>query len=320
MFRQLGLLLIAWHHPHVYARILAGAGSADSSDEAFARVLGMSPTMLGLVLAREWRIAPHIRAAMGDDVPTESEEVRRLGNRLRSFCEIGERLARGQYLTSVGSHGLKEYQDAATQVQLILGSDGLRTIFSQVEAACAHLKASFPGLASSGTEIKKAVRVRSGSKPTRELPEFVRDQLQFLRERFQPGTAPEQLRSVVEQIVRSLGFTRGALFLLEPVQRQLIPRVAWGDQDLKSVRPVHLSLGGNASATDKDRATVGAFETGKLCKCGKGIVQFSVPLGVSEPIGVLVFEMKREFLESREQIIEECAYGVAEAISDALAL
>ncbi len=320
VFRQLGMLLIVWHHPHVYSRLVESLPVGQSLDEALARVLGMSPASLGLVLAREWRISPEIRSAMGDPLEGEEETAQAVGGHLRGLCELGESLATSRFLKA-SSAGLIEYQEASSRAQLILGNDGLRAIFAQVDRACEHLMRSFP----SAFPAEGPQRQRPEPKPfSTKLPPFVIEQLQFLRDNFSGGVAPERLRSVVEQVVRSLGFVSGRLYVFDPGDQRLIPRVAWGAAELKSIRSINLgpeeAQSKKTHTTEQDQVVRDAFGSREPKVNGRAIAVLAVPIGIDNTIGVLALEMKREFFEPRTELVQDCAVALGAAISEAIDL
>lgn len=316
LFRQLGLMLIAWNHPHLYARISAALEADETLDEALARVLGISPSLLGLSLAREWRVCPIIRAAMGDDVPEESEEVREVAEKIRGLCEVGERIAQiaeGQARES----RLQEYEEACTFVLQALGANGLNDIFSRVEKICKNVRTVFPAFSTPGTPLETGAMKGPKDNPhLAAVPRFLQEHLQFVYERFAKGAAPEELRSVLDQAVRSLGFTRAIIYLLDPVQAVLHPRLALGDQDLASVRGVPVANVSSASSIGGTAETVSrAFSTDDLVLNGRALRQLAVRIGSPHPIGVLSLEIAREMYDSRSELLGECARAIALTVS-----
>lgn len=324
LFRQLGMLLIVWHHPHVYTRISESLKIGESIDEALARVLGVSPAAIGLTIAREWQVSPVVRAAMGDNVDDEPEPVRVVGRKLKGLSELGESLARGQFMRA-SSAGLREYQEASARVQLILGNDGMRAIFAEVERACEHLKRSFPSVFGQEGGVVAARSRRSSTELPNELPPFVREQLTFIQENFPSGSSPERLRSVVEQFVRSLGFQGGTLFLFDPGEARLLPRVGWGDVDLKSVRSIEATRELDSVPSDPKSMTaedviLRAFLSRGLVANTRAVTTLAISLGVGAGVGVLALEMKREFLEPRLELIQLCVATLGRVVSEAIDL
>jgi hypothetical protein len=310
LFRQLGLMLIAWNHPHVYARISASLEVDETLDEALARVLGLSPSALGLALAREWRICPTIRASMGDDVPEESPEVREAGGSLEEICEIGERLAQladGDTLPL----RLQNLEEIRSQVLQRLGPDGLNQIFARVGAVCRNVREVFPSLFASltrGTEEAKGIESNHFVEKT---PRFFKEHLQFIYTRFAEGAAPEELRSVLDQAIRSLGFSRAVLYLLDPVTGALHPRVALGDQELSSARAVSLATPSGVSGEMIARAAA----TDDLVINGRASRQVITRIGGDRGMGVLALEMPRELFDARSELLGDCVRAIALTIS-----
>ncbi len=66
LLRQLGITLIAWNYPHVYNRVITGILPGQNPDELLGKMLGFSPQLLALTVAREWKLAPEILRGMGD--------------------------------------------------------------------------------------------------------------------------------------------------------------------------------------------------------------------------------------------------------------
>lgn len=324
LFRQLGMLLIVWHHPHVYSRISGSLKIGESLDEGLARVLGVSPVAIGLTIAREWQVSPVIRAAMGDNVDEEPEPVRVVGRRLKGLCELGESVARGQFMRA-SSAGLKEYQEASARVQLILGNDGMRAIFGEVERACEYLTRTFPSVFAQEGSVVSARPRRAVTELSADLPPFVREQLAFIQENFPAGSSPERLRSVVEQFVRSLGFQGGALYLFDPGEGRLLPRVGWGAVELESVRSVEVAsdlddVPSDPKSMNREDVIARAFLSRGLVINSRAVTTLAISVGVEAGIGVLALEMKREFLEPRLDLIKLCVGSLGRVVSEAIDL
>ncbi|MCB0360897.1 MAG: HDOD domain-containing protein, partial [Bdellovibrionales bacterium] len=105
LLRQFGLALVAWNYPHIYEHALkrlrnTSPGGAVSLERIVARRLGFVPSVLAMAMAREWHLAPELRAALGDpraldEVSEErSATIRRVAENLQTICEVGEALAR----------------------------------------------------------------------------------------------------------------------------------------------------------------------------------------------------------------------------------
>jgi hypothetical protein len=310
LFRQLGLMLIAWNHPHVYARISASLEPDESLDEALARVLGLSPSALGLHLAREWRVCPTIRASMGDEVPDESPEVRETGKFLRGMCEVGEKLAQLAD-ASVRSTRLKQFDEVRSLVLQRLGPDGLTQIFDRVEAVCRNIREVFPALFAPLPQGQGPARTCNENPFLSKTPRFFQEHLQFVYGRFSKGAAPEELRSVLDQAIRSLGFNRAAIYLLDPVSSVLHPRVALGDLELSSVRAVQIAAPSGSAAEMIARA----ITTEDLVINGKAMRQVVIRVGGERILGALSLEISRELFDARSEMLGDCVRAVALTIS-----
>ena len=135
--RQLGLTLIAFNYPHVYARAVAKLADGVDLEQTLSKVLGFSPTMLGISLGRKWGLAPELQLAMGDTQRwTESDVVDDVAARLVKVCQVGEALARANDPEHYPS-ALSDWTTAENEITAYLGPGGMQKVRARIEHNCA---------------------------------------------------------------------------------------------------------------------------------------------------------------------------------------
>src|SRR5262249_37415849 len=102
LLRQLGLTLIAWNYPRVYNRAMECITPNEGLDFQLQKVLGFSPSLLGLTFAQRWNLSDEILVALGDRKKRFSVSAsersdsgaQHVGEMLSKICEVSEALAR----------------------------------------------------------------------------------------------------------------------------------------------------------------------------------------------------------------------------------
>jgi hypothetical protein len=250
LFRQLGLALIAWNYPHIYSRAANLASPGNSLEAALSKVLGFSPSMLGVAIAHEWRLSPRYRVALGDRGEVSTLE-REAGTRLKKICEIGEEFARAtdpdHYPKASGS-----WQSAANQLLQLLSQAEFDRLMDSIEVNCKTYFALMPDAplrlpARAGTRalaIEPNARDSDGKTRNpyiKHCPALVVSKLSALYRMLSDPSCQvsEQVETLVRNIIPEAGFPRGCVYLLEPESVNLMPRLAVGEGKVAAYKSVN---------------------------------------------------------------------------------
>lgn len=135
ILRQLGLTLIAWNYPNVFANLISHQQPGTKIDDLLAKTLGFSPTLLGVVIARKWGCSPVILDAVGSDTENLTDKERRTAETFTKICEIGELFAK-----AAGEEDYPEqrgdWQNALFEIAEYAGSTELISIKESLFKAC----------------------------------------------------------------------------------------------------------------------------------------------------------------------------------------
>lgn len=135
VLRQLGLTLIAWNYPNVFANLISHQQPGTKIDDLLAKTLGFSPTLLGVVIARKWGCSPVILEAVGSDSEELTEKEQKTAETFTKICEIGELFAK-----AAGEDDYPEqrgdWQNALSEISAYTGNSELPSVKESLFKAC----------------------------------------------------------------------------------------------------------------------------------------------------------------------------------------
>lgn len=242
LMRQLGLTLIAWNYPALYRRSIA-AQEALGLDDVLARALGFSPAVLGAAVMRDWPISGDIHAAVFE--PSRSKRANP-PSRLEHLCRIGEMLARAndpEHHPSAPS----DWQHVRRDIEATIGAEGLHLIQLRARENGRHYATLDIVSLEDITEVDPARRVHvhtgtallRGNRYLKDCPPLLARKLKDLYSNIVPGRIDRaNVNTLVREIIPSAGFSGGALFILDPIELRLIPRLKIGEPRLRPLSPV----------------------------------------------------------------------------------
>ncbi len=267
LFRQFGLTMIAWNYPRLYTKAVSELDEGKTVDQVLDRVLGFSPVLLGLSLAREWNIVPELRIALGDSHGSklidarEQGEVERLGRTLHKICEVSEALARAQ--SGEKYPGARaDWLTARSEIERRLGKEGFRKLEEKIRESCSHYIQAMPPLLrpESETPLERQTRPEtleaklSRNSYLQYCPPKVREQLRSLYAELTPDTIDkDNVRLLANDLLPAAGFTRGCFYTFDPAEKSLVPRLAIGTSAITEYATV---------AADADDVVADAFQKG----------------------------------------------------------
>ncbi len=246
VMRQLGLSLIAWNYPGVFKRVTSSR-KADRLDVELSKLLGFSPAMLGLMLARKWKLSPVILHAMGEGSSEKIEQT----DMIVKLCEAGEALARANN-PKIYPTAQKDWDSCRTYIEAYLGSEGITLVQERVKENALHYASTLPGVFERTQHIN----------PERELEIFQKNQR--LSTNSYLNACPVGLRNKFEQLYRQLdsskiekenvnllaniiiplaGFQSGCVYLIDPGTMMLMPRLKINQNDISEYQPLKVGFG-----------------------------------------------------------------------------
>ena len=247
LLRQLGHTLISWNYPNVYKAAMENAKTANEVDEIINRTLGFSPRVLGVTLARRWKVSASLRGAIGDKevletfAPDSKEE--RLASSLERICVLGETLARVQDPT-FARQGRGNWADALSQIEDKIGVDGLDEIFKTITKNSARFirtASESPdwSVVPSDSGVIIVPKLDTKTNPyLKHCPLPLREELQNIYTLINEAVPCEKLlEELVKAIMPGSGFPRGCIYLLDPdLTTTLVPRLVIGEHNLKEFK------------------------------------------------------------------------------------
>ena len=319
LLRHLGLTLIAWNYPRVYSRAMESITQNEGLDYQLQKVLGFSPSLLGLSFARKWNLSEDILLALGDRrkrnqvgsaparlVAEKSESSsKQVGELLCKICEVSEALARANdpehYPTA-----LRDWEEAEEAIAAQLGPQGIQLIFDKAQDHCKQYLKNAPELQGftettvlkerivdsqyAAAKLEKNIHLKS-------CPPELKDKLTKLYFQLKPNKIlKKNIRTLVFEIIPAAGFLRGCIFMLEPASRLLAPSIKLGEMPADRCRPIKLS-----SALSHFDLVSSAFslksplrEEG-VSRDGRKTLMMACSIGQAASMGVLYLETAENF-------------------------
>ncbi len=338
LLRQLGLTLIAWNYPHVYSRVVASLKSGENPDPLLQKMLGFSPKLLAISVAKRWNLSPPIIDGM-DSEAVKSSSTQSTALALSKICEIGEAFAECINETQIEN---PRWQGALDVIEEHLGPRGIFELKRAIGRNLSMYAKRHPELANwQESPVQQSIEVppqRPGrtitaprGEPLKLLPLnlYVKrcsdaeqskfGELYAAIDHANPKTALELLRS---SIVPLFGFERGCIFLLEPDNMNLVPRLPLGSSSISEFSPVRFSS--SQSAFDPIVAAYSSKTPSieeRVSPAGNKVLYIACSLGELQRAGVLYLELGSEQAQARRGTSPLIAFkAIRHALADILAL
>ncbi|RMG42265.1 MAG: HDOD domain-containing protein [Candidatus Dadabacteria bacterium] len=247
LLRQLGLTLIAWNYPSLFERTLESLTEKRSLDSELTRQLGFSPVLLAVTIAREWGLSAELCAAMGDREATEefrgqqAREISETAEHLAKICEIGEALARASNPEHYPS-AREDWKTAKEEIEQIAGETGIKKIREKLKVHCENYISSAPDIFSklknfepeSHLNRQKSSILYRDNRYVHLCPADIQEMFRTLYSSMTPDKIRrENIAYIAKEIIPALGFRRGCIYLLDPENITLVPRLQIGESSLK---------------------------------------------------------------------------------------
>lgn len=339
LLRQLGLTLIAWNYPRLYAKAVETLSAKETLDSALHRALGFSPSLLGQMIAQRWGLSDDIVSVVATSLRTppvreknaqEDNNEKAAGSILAKICEVGEALARANN-PDIYPTAQSDWERAEKLIKEQIGPDGVQKIFERAKENCRQYLKQHPDLLSvtEATAIKERVQFTAYSKPLLEKNTYIKScspetaaRLSALYLKLRPNQVIEPtIRELVFDVIPGAGFPSGCVLMLDPHRKVLSPVLKFGAVPAERLKSVGLK-----SVASQFDIIASAFS----CKsplteqftdaAGKKKMVVAAALGLATPIGVLYLESTEESLPLAGKDPVQTFRALRQALNDCLNL
>jgi hypothetical protein len=328
LFRQLGLLLVAWNYPTVFERAQRSVSPERTLDEELEAQLGFSPELLGHAVFKEFLPGPELEyAVMGASaVEVPPLEISRSSEQLAEICRVSEVLAQANDPERY-PQAQSTWSEAREAIGKSLGADGMRLIRDAVarySAAYREVSAPLFGeLAEIDPERKIEQARRAGTLRANPFvercPLHIRQRLVEFYSKLHEGLDPRSaVAALLAQVIPVTGFEAGIISTIEPSRMELVPRLKFGEIQLRRVMALRYS---DRRATDDPLLAALAMPTPYVSRSeGAGRAFLVGGLGGEKAIGVFYAECSTELLDRAEFEPLVVFKAVLRSFEDALGL
>lgn len=315
--REIGLNLIAWNYPTLYAKVIEGLKPGQNLDDELSKELGFTPTLLAVRIMR-----PEV-----DEEDPQVEEIERQWNLYDDLCEIGEALARAEHPETYPS-AENDWQKAEAFLSETVGEDAIQLVKGRAQETTTRYEKSLPRTFGSVAAFNPARNIRVHNKMARviddallkQCPQAVQAALKAL---YADMDGQRVSRTAVEILIKNIipqaGFTGGCVFVIDPTTLTLKPRTVIGRVALRSTTDVALDPGDHAVSALTNTETLVVDSTEVLSPTGLAGIYHA--LGEQRKVGVLYLESPAsgDSPESRQKALVTFE-AMRRALSDVLLL
>jgi hypothetical protein len=331
--RQLGRTLIAWNYPRIFEQAMSS--SSGNPDAHLNRMLGFSPTLLGIRIARQWQLIPEIRASMGDLQAARLCERKEQGAQnvttLVKICEIGEMFSEAALSTSNSTESFEQWEKARGAIKNEIGEANFLRLQEKLSISLSDYELlapiSFqntnlmaPGRkgASQLSSLDSSGRVSNAyinrlSSPLKEMLSELYASIDF------EIASKANVDRLVKVIIPAAGFSSGCIYLFDPESRSLFPRLTVGSSTRKDFSPVS-NIFLNDDIVARGYRSVVPVTALSTRPDGNQIFEISGLLGVNEKAGVLRLIALLPSGADKESLFILPFKAIRQALSDSLTL
>lgn len=312
LLRQLGLTLIAWNYPSVFQRGITASKEGGSLDLALSDVLGFSPLLLAARVVRTWNLPAVLKFAVGGaealgDADAGAHSLAAEGGAaLETLCRVGEALARANDPERYPS-AAREWTEVRVEIEQRLGQEGLRMIQERIADYAKEYATVQPTLFAKTTNLNPEFQIRNyvekhlfkNNPYVNQCGPELKKKLRDLYSEMMPGQVERDLvGQLVKHIVPFAGFQSGCVYTYDPGASALIPRLKFGDLDVKPLRGAgqETRTGGYhpvLTAFDCSAPITGAHED-------RDIWYIAGALGQRQRIGVVYLELPKSAVNQKD--------------------
>jgi len=309
LLRQLGLMLICWNYPKVYAQALSlmresySAGGADL-DTVLQALLGFSPSLLGAKTAQSWGLSEQairpLQMHRGYDIdPDKFTREQDKSELLAKISSVGEALARAgnpELYPEAQAH----WEGAERVVRKKLGPDGVRLIFQQAEKLGEQYCALSPVLfrmsersvaSAHAFPSEYSKQCYNKNIHLRRCPPAARQQLERIYETLKDSVDDILVRTFFFDVVPKVGFDCSAVFMLDAGRPALVPTFHSGTPKFVKLKPLSLLEGESETHPFREALHRSTPLEGEGIAGGTSRKYFVGSLGSERGIGVVHLEL-----------------------------
>jgi hypothetical protein len=332
--RQIGLNLIAWNYPSLYARAIRSLDAHSNIDEELSNELGFSPSLLALRLLRP-------------ELPGNNPQVKQIEQgwaSLDQLCEVGEALARASNPATYPT-AEKDWATAHSFILQTIGTEGLDLVRRRaVDNTLSYRKVlpgTFAALSSLDPEVaikdfRVGLRAKENTYVKLCTPAVQAALTALYAEMPRTSVNKLALEKLVKQIIPQAGFTGGCVFVVDPTAMSLIPRTGIGKVQLRRLVTVPLKSAPGAAMAPliSEVISTGARPPTDLASaafaCDQPLIERSdvegndvvagiyCSLGKKRRIGVLYLELPERELNSTDPQALKTFKALRQSLCDAL--
>jgi hypothetical protein len=331
VIREIGLNLIAWNYPTMYARVVKSLTPSTTLDEALSKELGFSPSLLAMRVLR-----PHASSH-----ESENAALEQTWSTYEQLCEVGEALARSENPETYPS-AENDWKLASEYLKKTVGDKGVDLIKNRAVEHSQEYQKTLNSLFRSLEEFNPERKVsghkkRATSRKNKYLPYCAPEIQAALKNLYAEMADAKAARAVLESLLRTIipqaGFTGGCVFIVDPVAMALMPRTVFGDVRLRPIERIALrqSLAGiNSSGIVTDAIQSSRCETdlaAAALSCAQPVIErhedmlssnltgMYGSLGDARKVGVLYLEAP----EASDMLADQQSMSTFKAMRQALA-
>lgn len=242
-FRELGLSLIAWNYPSIYARALGTFRTKGSSiDTQLKTMLGLSPAEIGLKFANDGGLSSGIKAALKNAASgaMPSGEPASGAMALPWVCDAAELFAQSRDPDHY-PQAREQWEQARSKMPVAFDDSLVQQVEANVAEALSHSYSKTPSVFVSTfakqhcdqPETEASERVVHSNGYVLRCPEHIRASFEEVYRNLELGKISlDAVRLLVDTVVPKTGFVRGCLFLLDQNNGKLKPALRIGDRVL----------------------------------------------------------------------------------------
>lgn len=311
LFRQLGLNLIAWNYPEQYRQALrAQKKGVATIEHELERLLGVRPVDIATRLTANWGIKTEIRKAVGAETSTfrnkqmeDPYNPNKLG--LEEVCGLAELFARANDPEHYPD-AEKSWHAAEESVKKTFGGEVISVVTKRVEGSLEKFEevaptkfkpTLVPRVVREGPHLTKGELLFNANTYVRRCPVEIANKFQDVYGLMQDNikVSIESLKKLAEEVVLSVGFLRGCLYILDEGDLKINPALRFGDKGLNSYQSFRMHQNNLITASIDSQIPV--MQQGKAID-DKVRTQLCGALGSARPQGVLYLELMNDFFES----------------------
>jgi hypothetical protein len=298
LIRQLGLSLVAWNYPRIYAKALTQITSGTEDLETLLfKGLGFSPRQLGVNLTIA-NPSADLKVALGFDDPVNDTP----GAKLRQISELAEKFAQANdpehfpWIT-------RQWGDIQNNITSVLGADGLPIIMDRfkdfIEAYGTMPSIGFEQELSKerNLEIANKKHIENlvsfnqyAQKLNNDLQHRIKRVYKFMKTN---EVSPEALQVLIVDFVPASGFLNGCVFLQDLETQKLVPKLRIGQRPLDDYKRILVGSSNDNPIMESLHSSVPLKRDGSVL-FGERISMVAGLMGSVEKPGVLYLEMNEE--------------------------